>query len=58
MIISTLLRKPKADILNQSTDEVHSLFTDKLTEILDGSFATPQVDDKELEIVIIATIVT
>ena len=52
------MRKPKADILNQSTDEVHSLFTDKLNEILDGSFATPQVDDKELEIVIIATIVT
>ena len=58
MIISTLLRKPKTDILNQSNDEVRTLFTDKLNEILDGSSTTPQVDDKELEVVIIATIVT
>ena len=52
------MRKPKTDILNQSNDEVRTLFTDKLNEILDGSSTTPQVDDKEIEIVIIATIVT
>ena len=52
------MRKPKTDILNQSNDEVRTLFTDKLNEILDGSSTTHQVDDEELETVIIATIVT
>ena len=53
-----MVEETKSGHLNQSTDEVHTLFTDKLNEILDGSSTTPQVDDKELEVVIIATIVT
>ena len=53
-----VVEETKSGHLNQSTDEVHTLFTDKLNEILDGSSTTPQVDDKELETVIIATIVT
>ena len=59
MIISTLLRKSKTEILNQSTDEVRTLLNDELNETLDGSPTTPQlVDGKELEILIMATIVT
>ena len=42
--------------LNQSTDEVQ---TDEFNETIDGSPTTPQsVDEKELEILIIATIAT
>ena len=45
--------------LTQSTDEIQTLFNDKLNETLDDSLtATQLVDEKELEILIIATIAT
>ena len=46
--------EPKNGNLNQSTDEVQ---TNDFMETLDGSPTVPQfVDEKELEIIIIATI--
>ena len=48
--------EPKNGILNQSIDEVQ---TEEFNETLDGSPTAPQfVDEKELEILIIATIAT
>ena len=48
--------EPENGNLNQSTDEVQ---TDDFIETLDGSPTVPQfVDEKELEILIIATITT
>ena len=48
--------EPENGNLNQSTDEVQ---TDDFIETLDGSPTVPQfVDEKELEILIIATIAT
>ena len=51
-----IIVEPKNGILNQSIDEVQ---TDEFNETLDGSPTAPQfVDEKELEILIIATIAT
>ena len=51
-----IIAEPNNKILNQSIDEVQ---TDEFNETLDGSSTAPQfVDEKELEILIIATIVT
>ena len=51
-----IIVEPENGNLNQSTDEVQ---TDEFNETLDGSPTAPQfVDEKELEILIIATIAT
>ena len=51
-----IIVEPEHGNLNQSTNEVQ---TDEFNETLDGSPTAPQfVDEKELEIVIIATIAT
>ena len=51
-----IIVEPKNGILNQSIDEVQ---TEEFNETLDGSPTAPQfVDEKELEILIIATIAT
>ena len=51
-----IIVEPENRNLNQSTDEVQ---TDEFNETLDGSPTAPQfVDEKELEILIIATIAT
>ena len=53
---SKIIVEPKNGILNQSIDELQ---TDEFNETLDGSPTAPQfVDEKELEILIIATIAT
>ena len=45
--------------LNQSNDEVQTILNEELNETLDGSSTTPQLlDDKELEILIVISIVT
>ena len=45
--------------LIQSTDEVQSFINEELNQTLDGSLNTPQlVDDKQLEVLIVATIAT
>ena len=45
--------------LIQSTDEVQSFINEELNQTLDGSTNTPQlVDDKQLEVLIVATIAT
>ena len=54
-----IIMEPENGNLNQSTDEVQTLLNDELNETLDGSPTAPQlVDEKELEILIIATIAT
>ena len=51
-----IIVEPKNGILNQSIDEVQ---TEEFNETLDGSPTAPQfVDEKELEILIIATVAT
>ena len=45
--------------LIQSTDEVQSFINEEINQTLDGSLNTPQlVDDKQLEVLIVATIAT
>ena len=45
--------------LIQSTDEVQSFINEELNQTLDGSLNTPQlVDDKQLKVLIVATIAT
>ena len=58
MIISTLLNKPKSEILIRPPMRKY-IFYNELKKILDGSCNIIQLTDgKELEILMIATIVT
>ena len=54
-----IIVEPENGNLNQSTDEVLTLFNDELNETLDKRPTAPQlVDEKDLEILIIAAIAT